>query len=208
MQGVRLKWNCPGADPGRTKDGSIIDNPPTLGSHIVYDGLDGELYNLAAPHVSTVGLTMGKRIRHNWLVYAHGHTTKLNARGDILTGPMSGCLITEWKDRGLRYVGHVGTIESSASVNIKVKSVFARSMPRNTKGFNPANAWAPGEIMQIMSKFNTIPGMNIMALVTSSGKFFSVLMFKMRDKVNEWCVGGAKRVQPMRYQALKRALTS
>ncbi|MGD8322471.1 MAG: hypothetical protein PVJ02_18610 [Gemmatimonadota bacterium] len=209
MTGVRFKWACPPADPGKTKDGSIIDSPPRPASAMVYDGMDGELYDLSAPHVSTVGLTMRMNIPYEWLVYAHGHTTKLSPTRDVLTGPMSGCLITQWTDQGRRYVGHVGTVESSASVNQKVKTAFAAAMPQNTTGFNPANAWNPGEIAQKMGKFGKVPAVRIMALVTTGGQFYSVLMFELQGgEANRWCCGGAKRVQAMDANALRTALTT
>lgn len=208
LLGVRLKWACPGADPGRTKDGSIIDNPRRAPSPMIYDGLDGQLYDLTAPHVSTVGLTMRMNIPHSWLVYAHGHTTRLATAGDVLTGPMSGCLITTWTDQGQRHVGHVGTVESSPDINKKVKAAFAAAMPQNTTGFNPANAWDVGEITQLMGRIKPAPAMKIMALVTSGGEFHSILMFLLTGgEPNQWCVGGIKKVPPMGYQALKTALT-
>jgi len=207
MLGVRFKWTCPAADPGKTKDGSIIDNPHRAPSPMIYDGLDGQLYNLSAPHVSTLGLRMRMSIPYSWLVYAHGHTTRLNVTGgDVLTGPMSGCLITVWTDQGRRYVGHVGTVESSETVNQKVKSTFANAMPQNTTGFNPANAWSFGEIAQKMSKITPGPSAKIMALVTANNQFYSILMFKLGVGQNEWCVGGCKKVAPMTSQAIKSNL--
>jgi hypothetical protein len=208
MLGVRFKWACPAADASGNKDGSIVDNP-LRPSTMTYDGMDGQLYNLAGPHVSTVGLTMRMTIPHTWLVYKLGHTTKLSATGDILTGPMSGCLITLWTDRGRRYVGHVGTVESSAAVNKKVKSAFAAAMPRNTIGFNPADAWAPGEISPLMAKISPCPAMKIMALVTSANRFYAILMFSlMAGQPNEWCVGGIKEVLPMSYDAIRTRMTT
>ncbi len=208
MLGVRFKWACPGGDSSGTKDGSIINNPVQAASPMVYDGLDGQLYNLAAPHVSTVGLTMRMNIPYSWLVYAHGHTTRLFVAGDVLTGPMSGCLITMWTDQGRRYVGHVGTVESSVTVNQKVKTVFAAAMPQNTTGFNPANAWDFGEISQKMKKIKPAPSIKIMALVTATNQFYSILMFNLTGgQANEWCVGGIKLVPPMNYQAIKTKLT-
>lgn len=205
--GVRFKWACPGADPGISKDGSIIDNPVRT-STMIYDGLDGQLYDLSAPHVSTLGLTMRMNIPHRWLTYAHGHTTKTQLTTDVLTGPMSGCLITLWTD-GARYVGHVGTVESSPTINLKVKSTFAAKMPKNTTGFNPAQAWDPGEIAKTMSRIKPAPAMKIMALVTSVGQFYSILMFNlMSGTPNEWCVGGIKKIPSMPYEAIKLKLTT
>jgi hypothetical protein len=204
--GARYKWTCPGADPGKTKDGSIIPNPPRAPSAMVYDGLDGELYDLSAPHVSTVGLSMRMSIPYSWLVYAHGHTTKLSTGGDVLTGPMSGCLITVWTDQR-RYVGHVGTVESSVEVNKKVKAAFAAAMPQNTIGFNPANEWGFDEIGGKLAKFKKRPTFSILALVTSANDFYSILMLRLQGSQNEWCVGGIKKATAMNYQALKLALT-
>jgi hypothetical protein len=146
-------------------------------------------------------------IPYSWLVYAHGHTTKLSTGNDVLTGPMSGCLITVWTDQR-RYVSHVGTVESSSTVNAKVKSTFAAAMPQNTIGFNPAGAWSFGEIGQKLSTFKNRPTFNILALVTSANQFYSILMLKLQGSQNEWCVGGIKKVPFMSYQALKTALTS
>ena len=213
MLGVRFKWACPGANSGLSKDGSIIDNPQQgANPPLVYDGLDGELYNLAAPHVSTVGLTMRMNIPYSWLVYAHGHTTRLHLNADVLTGPMSGCLITVWTDQGRCYVGHVGTVEYSETINKKVKETFIAVMPQNTTGFNPAHAWNPGEISPKMSKFKKVfgqlpPVAKIMALVTSDNRFYSILMFGLKGgQSNEWCVGGIKKVPPMNYQRIKNEL--
>ena len=203
MLGVRLKWPPPAQDASGTKDGSIIDNPHRAQAPMVYDGLDGQLYDLSAPHVSTVGLTMRMNIPYNWLVYSHGHTTRLSAPGDALTGPMSGCIIAVWKEKGRRYVGHVGTVESSDIINQKVKTTFGRAMPQDTIGFNPADAWNFGEISLLMSKIKPVPSAKIMALVTATNQFYSILMFKLSGSQNEWCVGGCKKVAALNYHAIK-----
>ena len=205
-QGIRFKWACPGADPGKTRDGSIIDNPPRALSPLVYDGVDGEL-DSGGTNVTTLGFSMRMNIPYNWLVYAHGHTTRLSTAGDILTGPMSGCLITTWTDKGGRFVGHVGTIESDESVNKKVKTQFAAHMPPTTTGFNPANAWDPGEIALKMGKFKKMPTPKIIALVTPGNEFHAILMFALQGVQNEWCCGGIKKVAPMNYGAIKAKLS-
>ena len=209
MLGVRLKWVCPGAVGSKTKDGSIIDNPVVAASRLVYDGLDGQLYDLGAPHVSTRGLTMGMNIPYRWLVYALGHTTRLTANHDVLTGPMSGCLIAKWMDQGRRYVGHVGTVDDSATVNQRVKNTFVAAMPQNTTGFDPANAWRHDEILKLMNRIKPFPGWKIMALVTTANQFYSILMLKLTGgQQNEWCVGGIKQVPPLNFAAIRRRLTT
>ena len=98
LLGVRFKWTKPPEQHSGKMIGSIIDHLQRLASPMVYDGMDGQLYNLAAPHVSTVGLSMRMNIPYGWLAYSPGYTTKLCTGGDILTGFMSGCLITVWTD--------------------------------------------------------------------------------------------------------------
>ncbi len=102
----------------------------------------------------------------------------------------------------MRYVGHVGTVESSQQVNTRVKSAFAAFMPPDTTGFNPAAAWDPGEIAPKMMKFKKGATPRILALVTTGGEFYSLLFFELREGPGLWCVGGAKRIPPMNRAAL------
>ncbi|MCW8876486.1 MAG: hypothetical protein OQK04_03170 [Kangiellaceae bacterium] len=203
IQGARYKWNCPIADTTGSKDGSIINSPQRPAAALTYDGMDGDLVGLV--HPQSVGLVKGKSIPYQWLVYSHGHTTRrLMVGGDTLTGPMSGCLICEWTDQGKRWVGHVGTVESSVSVNKKVKDTFGMVMPTQARGFYPADAWNPGEIRPMMMKFKTLPQVQIMALVTTETKFYSILMFKLSP--TDWCVGGIKSMPPVNAEGLRARL--
>lgn len=202
-RGIRFKWTEPTQDASGSKDGSIIDNPHRPASALVYDGLDGELYKIGGVNVTTLGFRMGMRLNYSWLVYSHGRTTRISTPNDVLTGPMSGCIIAVWTEQGRRYVGHVGTVESSEVINQKVKGTFGSMMPQNTIGFNPAAAWNPSEIRSLMSKFKKLPAFRIMALVTTANQFYSVLMFKINGTTTEWCVGGNKKVSSINYQALK-----
>jgi len=207
LQGVRVKWSCPGAVASGSKDGSIIVNPATSPSTMTYDGMDGELVNTGLPNVTTLGFTMGMQIRFDWLCYVHGHTAKIAATGDVLTGPMSGCLISTWTEGGRRWVGHVGTVIGDETVNTKVKTAFANAMPNDVKGYNPANAWDFGEIALMQKKFKTAPAVSIMSLVTPTNDFFAIVMFLLRDNQNKnWVIGGIKEVQPMGYNELQFAL--
>jgi hypothetical protein len=177
---------------------------------MIYDGLDGGLKDTRNPHTSTVGLTMRMSIPYNWLVYKLGHTTKrLLIAGDVLTGPMSGCPIVEWTQQGQRWVGHVGTVEDNPGTNKRVKENFGIAMPTQARGFYPAAAWTPNDIaaQQIQLDAKSQPRARIMALVTSSCEFFSILMFEfLASTRNEWCVGGIKRIPPMNAVQLRTSL--
>ena len=93
--GLRLKWSFPGDHTKGTKDGSLIPSPDLSPGPMTYDGMDGKIYDLSLPHAATLGLTMGMAIPHTWLTYSVGHTTKLPlGTDDVLTGYMSGCMLT------------------------------------------------------------------------------------------------------------------
>ncbi len=208
ITGLRLRWRFPGADASGTKDGSVMLNPKRIVGPMVYNGMDGELYDTFAPHVSTLGLTKGMSIPYRWLMYVLGHTAKkMLAGGDVLTGFMSGCLIACWTESGCRYVGHIGTVESNEQLNKQVKRTFAAYMPRDATGFNPFAAWDAGrDIIPKAQKFKAGTNSKIIALVTTRGEFYSILLFGLGGAPDEWCVGGIKRVTPLDYFSLKRTL--
>jgi hypothetical protein len=198
--GVRYQWQKPPNVDG-PRDGKIVDGiRPT--NPLTYIGL-GALVSptLMTTHVSTLGLQMRTPIQHKWLDYTPGRTARVPMGAyDVLTGFMSGCIIARWTDRGVNYAGHVGTVESDPAVNRIVKRAFAFAMPKGTTGFNPLAAWA-GEVGALANRFTPAKVPQICALVTTSGEFYSVVMFM--DGVNEWYCGGAKKVQPMSHDALK-----
>jgi hypothetical protein len=207
LQGVRLKWNCPVAYTMGSKDGSIINDPVQSNAPMTYDGLDAGL-GTGLPHVSTLGLRMNMPINYAWLTYAHGHTARrMLSAGDVLTGPMSGCCIAEWTDRGMRWAGHVGTIVGDAATNKKVKNNIGIALPTQARGFYPDKAWGAGDIpalLQKAQKASKFARPTVFALVTTSGKFFSILMFHLGG--DEWSVGGCKSVPPINAAQLRSTL--
>lgn len=198
--GVRYRWVKPQNVDG-VRDGAIADSiRPT--SPLTYIGL-GSIVSptLMTTHVSTIGLQMNVPIQHQWLDYRPGRTARLPIGPyDVLTGFMSGCIIARWMERGVTYIGHVGTVESDPAVNRAVKRAFAFAMPPGTTGFNPLAAWAD-EVGTLSRRFSPPKIPNICALVTTSGEFYSVVMFN--DGPNEWYCGGAKKVPPMSHDVLK-----
>ena len=199
--GVRYRWQKPPNVDG-PRDGAIVDSIRAT-APLTYIGL-GAIVSpaLMMTHVSTLGLQMNMPVQHQWLDYTPGRTARVHIGPyDVLTGFMSGCIIARWTDRGVNYVGHVGTVESDPAVNRKVKRAFAFAMTKSTTGFNPAKAWH-ADIVQLSQRVGKIP--NICALVTSSGEFYSVVLFQ--DGINEWYCGGAKRVPPVSHDQLKMQL--
>ena len=213
--GVRLKWMPPRQVPGPT-DGAVIDSPAQILNPITYDGMDGEL--LGPVHALAIGLAMQSQIAYNWLVYAPGRTTKRPLVGDVLTGPMSGCPIATWTERGTVYVGHVGTIDNQPAVNTVVKRAFAAEAGSYAQlaAFSPAGAWPGAEITAMRQRFRIPPGFTIYALVTGPGTFYSILMFDfgagpgnaIGGRGFQRCVGGIRRVRPMSSVATRAMLMS
>lgn len=103
-------------------------------------------------YLQQVGLRPGQPIKYRWLDYMPGRTAKVRiGNRNILTGPMSGCPIARWQAGGTNYVGHVGTLLGMPAKNLLVKQAFQAIAPPNTTGFNPAGAWQPGEMSQVMT---------------------------------------------------------
>ena len=206
--GVRLLWTKP-MDAMGPLSGDVV--PSTLAATPMnYDGLDGhrevvDSQLLLEQAGNVLGLAMGGNIAHAWLAYAPGRTARMAAGGaDILTGYMSGCLIARGSHNGAINVYHVGTIDGNVAVNQNVKRTFAASLPADATGFNPAGAWNHGEIAAIQAKLGggNVATPNILALVTSGGAFYSVLLFNVSEANawnnpagrRYWCVGGKKLV--------------
>jgi len=210
--GVRFRWTKPADVDPVPKDGSIVESTrPT--NAMIYDGLDTVVSpRLRMMNVSTLGLQMRMPIQHVWLDYNKGKTARVPIGPyDVLTGLMSGCIIARWVDRGVNYVGHIGTITGNDDVNRRVKRTFSFAMPRGTTGFNPAAAWSQGELTNISRQFNPARMVVIVALVTTRGDFFSVAMLPINAGIlpaqnTEWCAGGIKRVAPIQHDQLKLQL--
>ena len=89
-----------------------------------------------------------------WLPWYEGDISTTDFTCDVLTGPMSGCILVSYTSAtGAPMVGHVGTVSVSetipASVNTNVKNLwnqFAQNLPlaNQVRGFNPVDAAIPG----------------------------------------------------------------
>jgi hypothetical protein len=205
-QGIRIQWTKPPNIDG-PRDGKLVDS--TQGATpIIYKGL-GEIVDpmLMMINASSLGLQMRSAITpHTWLSYVPGRTSQVPQGGyDVLTGFMSGCIIARWMNKGVNFVGHVGTVEADHGVNRIVKRAFGFAMPKGTTGFDPFKTWGEADItsasVNMSSKLKRVMVPKIAALVTSQGEFHSILLF--HDGMNEWYCGGIRRAQPMQHDTLK-----
>jgi hypothetical protein len=205
MLGARFKWTHPRPDASNPKDGRLVPNPQPSIAPMIYDGMDSHGF-VGFRNPRDAGLAMGMTIPFDWLAFGQGVTAyRPLGANDILTGPMSGCLIVEYTAQGQRFIGHVGTETGMEENNKRVKATFLQNMPSQARGFNPAASWGPHNIPAIYSRFNKPQMFHVFALVTRSVEFYSVLMIEMVQS-KEYAVGGIVKVPPMNAQQLRTAL--
>jgi hypothetical protein len=212
--GIRFRWTKPQDGPAAQLDrhgvvlsrGAIVDSRREA-APLIYDGIDGQLFDPTLRHVDVRSLgfvQMRMPIYVGWLDYTPGYTSrKPTGPYDILTGYMSGCIIAWWWSNGVRYVGHVGTVNNPVTDRL-VKRTFgftlARLPHKDARGFEPASVWTFAELAQLANQIQPHPQTRIFGLVTTLGRFYSVAMLQLPG--NEWCVGGCKQVQPILYNEL------
>lgn len=204
-KGIRFNWNKSGNVDG-TRDGAIVDGIRPTGE-MTYIGL-GEVVDpiLMTSHVSTFGLTKDMTIQHKWLDYTPGRTSRVPIGPyDVLTGYMSGCIIAKWYDRGVNYVGHIGTVESDPTVNTLVKTTFGNAMPDNCTGFNPALAFTFNDLEAIMRETGSGSVPQICALVTTRGDFYATAM--MHEGNGEYFCCGLRTCPTINNVDLRAFLT-
>ena len=199
--GRRFRWTLPKQVNKKSefsKQVPIIDTPEPIDGYMICSGRDERLKT--TPTIKAQDPRIGIRIRYQWLAYAPLFTTKLSPapERDVLTGPMSGCIIPVWKEYGDRYVGHVGTVDTK-KLNPKVKEYFANTMDKHTIGFNPAKVWKNSAV-GIVAKLKKNKGASVVALINSSNECFSLLMVKVSD--THWVCGGKKEVPQIGYKNL------
>ncbi len=86
-----------------------------------------------------------------WLPWYQGDISETVLDHDVLTGPMSGCILVSYRSGGVITAGHIGTITVTATmpatINTNVKALwngFANAHPADViGGFNPAGATVP-----------------------------------------------------------------
>jgi hypothetical protein len=220
--GVRYLWNKPHDAVSHPPNVAIVPSGMAA-NNLTYDGLDGHRAAvdplLLANHANAVlGLAKGANVPHSWLDYAPGHTAQVRIGGnDILSGYMSGCLIVRGTYGDAMSAFHVGT-DDRRDVNQTVKQNMAQNLPADATGFDPAAAWAHGEIAAIQANLGglLVAAEKILALVTTAGEFYSILMFSVIEGERwfnpagqkYWCVGGRKLVPPLNRVRLMAKLLS
>jgi hypothetical protein len=155
----------------------------------------------AGPHV---------KVHRNFkfLPYYHGDISNTDFTCDVLTGPMSGCILVSYKDSsGTRLVGHVGTVDLQPVVNAAVKTLwnnFATANPGNiVGGFNPADPSVadPTYILSLHKKGDM--SFSTWGLFTISGEFYTVIAACQSFNRDDWRIAAVHKVPSMTLAQLQ-----
>ena len=191
FRGMRFNWAGYG-ELMQKDDGLVENNTVVPPQPMTYKGVDMDLCTgVALQHRQRAfgaGLKLGKVIDFTWLLYRPGRTVTTPLAGkDVLTGYMSGCPVATYNSGGMK-VAHVGTVANAPTVNTKVKQNFKAVLDPGAKGFNPNAAWPDRATFKNQLRMPATPP--VVALVTSTGKFFSLLLGQYPMERNHWVVGG------------------
>lgn len=155
------------------------------------------------PRVSTTSVGAHAKERRNfiWLPWRKGLVSEVRPNGcDVLTGPMSGCMILRYTKNGEQYTGHVGTDSLSPENTAQAKAAwnnFAATAPAGSAtGFNPSEYWTGHAPALTKLAF----GFKIFALVTGTGDFYSVFTWALRDKNKPGVMGTQVQVAAVRRE--------
>jgi hypothetical protein len=122
-----------------------------------------------------VQVSPGTQHQCKWLPWHPGMISTTVLDRDVLTGPMSGCLIAVYTDPlGRRKVAHIGTTgEAERSDAVKAAwRRFAIEIIRQTlSGFNPA---AMSGVPQPQSNANKFEQTEVWGMVTTEQRFFAL----------------------------------
>ena len=196
VEGARIRWAKPNT-VSQVQDGTIV--PSVNGANqMTYLGSTqpqprGGLFHRAP---RAYRMPVNTQIPHLWLDYITGRTAYIAQTSDVVTGFMSGCLIARGTHNGGMAVFHLGTVQNPAATNL-VKAAFRTHMPANATGFYPHAAWSINE------RTATGRATDVLALVTSAGSFYSILLCHGN---NEFIVGGIRKVPPMNRVRLMAGL--
>jgi hypothetical protein len=189
VAGTAIRWQKPNT-LSQAQDGAVVASVNGANTMMYL----GNTPSKGATAPKGYKMSANTPLPHTWLDYIAGRTAYVDQGTDVVTGFMSGCLIARGTHGGSMRVFHMGTIQN-ATVTNRVKATFRAQLPRDATGFYPAAAWS------IAERANTKKATDIIALVTSGGSFFSILLCH-GSSPSDFVVGGIKRVPPLSRSAL------
>ncbi len=146
---------------------------------------------------SNVVLGTGHKAHRNfqWLHWVPGSICQVPFNGlDVLTGPMSGCYITNYRIGGQEYVGHIGTDMGPNTPNsIAAKACwnnFATAHPLDVLGgFKPA--WI-GALPPTVNGDTTWGLPTVFGLVTMK-EYYTLVTYPQQNAANIYRIAGLQK---------------
>lgn len=209
FRGMRFSWDPHGVG-AQGADGEVEANPMLAARPMVYQGVDADM--CTGPNIArrqqaiNAGLRLGSPINFSWLLYKPGRTITAGlGTTDVMTGFMSGCPIVTFTTQR-RLVAHVGTVANAPDVNTLVKQKIRAILPANAQGFNPSAAWTTNDRAALMQQLRSPAIPQVVALVTTGGNFFSILIGKYPNQPQSYVVGGCVPVPAWTHAELLNVL--
>jgi hypothetical protein len=138
-----------------------------------------------------------------WLPWYKGDISETDLNTDVLTGPMSGCILASYTNGGVRKVGHIGTVDvvpgpyDAAAVNAAVKGLwngYALAHPGDVVGgFNPVALTVPAHPA---AQGNDSWG-KTWGLFTTTGDFYAVQVYLQLNTTDEYRIAAVHQVNSM-----------
>jgi len=138
-----------------------------------------------------------------WLPWYKGDISETALDTDVLTGPMSGCILTSYTRAGQATVGHVGTVDvvpnpyDPATVNTAVKAVwnnFATNHPGDiVGGFNPVGLTVPAHPRAV----DDDSWGQTWGLFTTDGNFWAVQVYLQKNTTDDFRIAAVHQVNSM-----------
>jgi hypothetical protein len=136
-----------------------------------------------------------------WLPWYAGDIAETTLDCDVLTGPMSGCVLVLYNKGTARKVGHIGTVTVTDaipdSVNTNVKTVWTNWAKANRDdvigGFNPRATTVPGH----GAWQGDDVGGQTWGLITTLGAFYAVHVWVQKGTADHFRIDGVHQVPSM-----------
>lgn len=159
---------------------------------------------------NVVAGTNTKKIWRNFkfLPWYQGDIAETELDCDVITGPMSGCVLTSYRRGPNLMVGHVGTVTVTdavpKSINDAVKNLWNQFALVHAAdvigGFNPVDRSVPAHPRAEGDDSGGVTW----GLLTTTGEYYSLQVYSQRSNANRYRIAAVHRVQSMSLHQLQR----
>jgi hypothetical protein len=136
--------------------------------------------------------------RYKWLPWHEGMISVTQANDDVLTGPMSGCLLASYSDANGRQAAHIGTTGDVAQSNA-VKAAWRRHAIgiRNQEvvGFDPS--MMSGLALPEHIAADEFPTPEFWGLITTMGRLFALKVYWQKNNNTRYRIARVEETHSM-----------